>query len=349
MLRGLRDHPGGPRGLAGAVGVRDRALARHHRLALPQRGRQPRFGLIAEHLAHEPAERHRRQRHPRRHRERLECLEQRAGGLVALLRIDCERLHDDRLEGLWVTLDQTRRAHHIAGDDAMHRVEVGVRAEAAVLRRDLVEDDAEREHVAAAIDIAPAALLGRHVRELALDDARLGLDRSRRRLRDAEVEQLHAAVVADHDVRRRHVAMHDAERHAIAAAPLMRVVEPGGRAGDHGQRELERHTRALASSLREQRAQVLPVHVLHREVMNAAVLAHLEYLRDVLVVEAGGEPRFIQEHLHCGVVVRALGCDELQYDMPLERADARRPPDVDPRHAARCKRHEDLVLAETCG
>ena len=40
-------------------------------------------------------------------------------------------------------------------------------AGAAMLRRDLVEDDAEREHVAAAIDIAATALLGRHVRELA--------------------------------------------------------------------------------------------------------------------------------------------------------------------------------------
>ncbi len=157
------------------------------------------------------------------------------------------------------------------------------------------------------------------------------------------------AVVADHDVRRRHVAVDDAERHAVGAAPFVRVVEARRGAGDDGQRELERDARALAAGLREQRAQVLAVHVLHREVVDARVLADLEHLRDVLVVERRRESRLVQEHLHGRVVVRPLRRDELQHDVALEAADARRPADVDPRHAAGRERHQQLVLAEACG
>ena len=81
--------------------------------------------------------------------EELWLVSQLARALVALDRIERERLHHDRLERLRIALDQARRSDDIAGDDAMHRVEVAVGAEAAMLRRDLVEDDAEREHVAA--------------------------------------------------------------------------------------------------------------------------------------------------------------------------------------------------------
>ena len=140
---------------------------------------EPRLLQLAEHVAHEAAERHRRQRHARRRPRTLSIASSSsARALVALRRIDRERLHHDRLERLRIALDEPRRPHDIAGDDAVHRVEVAVGAEAAMLRRDLVEDDAEREHVAAAIDVAAAALLRRHVRELALDDAGLRLDAS---------------------------------------------------------------------------------------------------------------------------------------------------------------------------
>jgi hypothetical protein len=229
------------------------------------------------------------------------------------------------------------------------KFEVAVGAEAAMLRRDLVEDDAEREHVAAAIDLAAAALLRCHVRELALDDAGHRLDRARGRLRDAEVEQLHGAVEADHDVRWRDVAVDDAERHAVAVASLVRVIEAGRRARDDGERELERDPRPLTAALREQRAQVLPVHVLHREVVDAGVLANLEHLRDVLVIERSREPRLVEEHLHRDLVARALGRDQLEDDVSLEATDARSTGDVNPRHAARRERREDLVLAEPCG
>ena len=79
-------------------------------------------------------------------------------------------------------------------------------------RRQLVQDDADGEDVAAAIDRRAAALLGRHVADLALERAGQRLHFARRRLGDAEVDDLDRAVEADDDVLRRDVAVHDLER-----------------------------------------------------------------------------------------------------------------------------------------
>ena len=130
--------------------------------------------------------------------------------------------------------------------DRRHRQEVVVALEQAPHAAQLVEHDAEREHVAAAVDRLAEALLGRHVRDLALERARLGLGRPVRRLRDPEVDDLHRAVVADQDVRRRHVAVDDAERRAIGPALLVRVVQAGGRGGDDRDHVLERDLRSRA-------------------------------------------------------------------------------------------------------
>ena len=93
------------------------------------------------------------------------------------------------------------------------------------------------------------------------------------------------------------------------------------------------------------RAQVLAVHVLHREVVDAAVLADLEHLRDVLVVERGGEPRLVQEHLHRGLIVRALRRDQLQHDVALEATDAGA---CGRCRSAPCRRPRAASAARTC-
>jgi hypothetical protein len=125
------------------------------------------------------------------------------------------------------------------------------------------------------------------------------------------------------------------------------VIEAGGRPGDHGQRELDRDPRSLRACPGEQRPQILAVDVLHRQEVDAAVLAHLEHLRDILMVQRRGESRLVQEHLDRGLVVRALRQDHLEHDVALEAPDPRGPANVDPRHPTRRDRREDLVLSET--
>ena len=68
-------------------------------------------------------------------------------------------------------------------------------------------------------------LLGRHVAGAPLEHAGLGLERRVARLGDAEVDDLGVAVEGDEDVVRADVAMDEAERAAVEAAELVRIVE----------------------------------------------------------------------------------------------------------------------------
>ena len=129
----------------------------------------------------------------------------------------------------------------------------------------------------------------------------------------------------------------------------MCVVQASGGARDHGQRELERDARALAPCPREQSAQILAMDVLHGQEVDAGVLADLEHLSDVLVVQRRGEPGLVEEHLNGRLIVLALRQDHLQHHVAFEAADARGAADVDPRHPTRGERREDLVLPETGG
>ena len=131
-----------------------------------------------------------------------------------------------------------RRRRHDARLHLLERVEIGVHAEEALVGRELPEHDAEREDVGRAIDLGAAHLLGRHVRELALERAR-----ARRRepvgdLGDAEVDDLRVAVVGDEEVVRRDVAVDEAEELAVLAAQLVRRVQALGRVGADARGEL---------------------------------------------------------------------------------------------------------------
>jgi hypothetical protein len=98
----------------------------------------------------------------------IERLAHLIGGLVAILRIERERLEDDRLELRRHVGAMRPRRRNLAADDRAHRQKVVLAFEEAARRRELVGDNAEREHVAAAIGRRAArALLGRHVRGFA--------------------------------------------------------------------------------------------------------------------------------------------------------------------------------------
>ena len=79
-------------------------------------------------------------------------------------------------------------------------------------------------------------LLGRHVRDLALDDAGGGLLALALRLGDAEVGQLDLALLADEDVVRADVAVDDAQRLAVARLGV-RVGERAADLGDDVERQ----------------------------------------------------------------------------------------------------------------
>jgi len=94
----------------------------------------------------------------------------------------------------------------------------------------------------APVDLARALrLLGRHIRELALELPRARGRQLARRARDAEVAEARAPVDSDEDVLRRDVAVDDAERLAVVVLELVGGVEPR----EHVDDDAEPHLRVL--------------------------------------------------------------------------------------------------------
>ncbi|HSN30072.1 MAG TPA: hypothetical protein VLT45_27485 [Kofleriaceae bacterium] len=158
----------------------------------------------------------------------------------------------------------------------------------------LPHDDAEPEQVRARIDPLAARLLGRHVRQLALDRPDGRLRRGQRVLRDAEVHQLDATVVHPEDVLRRHVAVHDIQRPAVVVRESVRVDQRREHVGDdaHRVRHLEADARPprRAHHLRERAT----LEVLHDQVRQAVAIVDLVGLHDVRVVQPRREPRLVE-------------------------------------------------------
>jgi hypothetical protein len=120
---------------------------------------------------------------------------------------------DDALEARRDRLVGDREIRRILLEDRGHGLARRVRMEGPLPREHLVEDRAESEDVRARVGGPALDLLGRHVAESSHDDARLrpgGRGRQTRlrprfsfrlsELGEAEVEDLHAAVLRDEEV-----------------------------------------------------------------------------------------------------------------------------------------------------
>ena len=202
-------------------------------------------------------------------------------------------------------------------------------------REELVEDDAEREEVAPAVDRVPRDLLGRHV-------VRRPEELSRRRevrllgLGDPEVGDLHLALGRDDDVRRLHVPVDD----AAAVGVVERLGDLADDLGDTFERE-----RGL---LDEELLDVLPLDVLHRDErrFRGGILPDVVNRHDVRVGEDARGLRLPQEallELALLDVVFAHRADRLERH---ETADDRVAAQVDDAHGALPQLANHLVAAE---
>ena len=222
-----------------------------------------------------------------------------------------------KLGGRGVTIVGARR-HRLAADGVDRRGHVRVDAARGCIvlarderldNRDLVDTVPERpagrglpehhargEDVGAAIDALARRLLGRHVADLALDDALLRLRSATLGLRDAEVDDLHLPVVGHEDVLGRHVAMDDAHRRAVVVGELVGVVEARERIRDDDVLVLRRERGVRAESAALDAMERLPVEELHRDEVLAVVDIDLERLHDVRMVEARSDAGLVDEH-----------------------------------------------------
>ena len=172
------------------------------------------------------------------------------------------------------------------------------------------------EHVGARVERHAADLLGRHVAELALEDADLARE-LHQRLGDAEVEQLDVAVVRQPHVRRRDVAVDDVERAAVGVGERVREVQALGdpRRDEHRVRHRDALLRLLAAA--QHLRQVAAADVLHRDVVAALVLADLDGLDDAAVLEHHRELALAVEHVDEARLARELRPHHLDREQPL--------------------------------
>src|SRR5581483_8965713 len=130
--------------------------------------------------------------------------------------------------------------------------------------------------------------------------------------RQAEVDDLGAALGVDEDVGRLHVAVDDAR--------LVRVLERLRHvAGDLAGAAPGDAVRRVLDELLEARAR----DELHREVERAADLARVEDRADVGVLELRRAPRLALEALHRGLAARLLAVQDLERDRASDARVAR--------------------------
>ena len=237
---------------------------------------------------------------------RFEGIGQDRGGRPAILRVERERASDDGRE--------VRR--HGRADEHRVRDRPGQpgqrdRCSAVALPRSradehLVQDDAEAVDVRGGGRGLAACLLRAEVvdraegrtgqRDLCLGDGP----------RDAEVDDLDLAVLADEHVAGLDVAVHE--------APCVgRRERPGDRGPDAG--DLPRRQRPAPA---QDRREVLAVDQLHDDVRAARVLAVVVHGHDVRVAERRGRLGLLAEARREVGVAQVLGSEELEGDVAAE-------------------------------
>ena len=233
---------------------------------------------------------------------------------------------------------QTRGRHRRLRDNGVQDADLRVGAEGVLPGGQLVQHQAERKDVGGGVHRFGPRLLRRHVEQCADPGARVRTAAARRgalgsaggkAAGQAEVEHLHDAVVAHHEVRGLDVAMDDAGGMG-GRQRLGRLPEQPGQFF---------HGPALA----DQRLQGPPFDQLHAEKGPAGGLPGVIDRADVRVVQgAGGAGLAAEARQPYGVPGTLLG-QELQGDGPVE---AVLPGLVHHPHAAAAEQAQDLVAGD---
>ena len=191
----------------------------------------------------------------------------------------------------------------------------------------LEQHEAQRVEVTARGGLVSRELLRRHVSGSSGKELALG-----RSLADGqpEVRDAGAAAPVDHDVGRLQVAVHDA------------LVVHGRESGAQVARELERLVRRQPADARQERREILAVHVLHRDEVPPVDLHHVVEPAHVRVRDLAPDAHLGEQPLQEHGIVGHAAPKELERDW-LTELDVLCP--VDFAHAAPAERRDDPIAA----
>ena len=158
----------------------------------------------------------------------------------------------------------------------------------------------------------PLRLLGRQVRQLALDDT----DGRRRdaiaRLGESEVDELRDPLPGEEDVCRVDVAVDHVESRSPSVSELVRVVERVGDASADPGDDLERQRFALGVRGIPELEERVSAKKLHHEEVPRALVAEGPDRQNVRVRQARRDARLVREHGHELLAPAVLLSDHLQ-------------------------------------
>ena len=236
---------------------------------------------------------------------------------------------------------------HVA--DLEHDIEVAGSLEEAAHGEEFEEDDAGREEVGAEVDLLSCDLLGAHVAHLPLVGSALGEVALEARLGDAEVGDLHEALVGEEDVGGGDVAMDDGERLTDGAGGVVGKVEAAedlnGDVDGDGDRDAELGAGAGCEEVEE----VFAGDILHGDEVLPLDLSEVVDLDHVGVVEPDGDTGLVDEHADEVGVFCERGEDDLDGALFGEAVGALKHAAEDVGHAASTDAIDEDELTEATG
>ncbi len=265
-------------------------------------------------------------------------------GLIALVHIGVQGLHDDLLQlGRNCRVDPTRGID-IHRADLLEGRKVGLGLKQTLIAEDLPEHHPEGKHVTATIDGRTPDLLGRHVPELALENAGLGLGGPARSLGDTEVDQLHLPLVGDEDIRWTDIAVDQPQRATVPVLLVVGVLEALADLHNDVAGLGQGHWPLRIAPMIEHAAQVSTRHVFEHDVKAVALGSELIDRGDVRVLKLRRNARFVLEHRNELFILRHMRQDSFdRYDL-LKALDTLGDGFVDLCHPTECDATEDFVL-----
>ena len=133
------------------------------------------------------------------------------------------------------------------------------------------------------------------------------------------------------------------QRRAVVVRLVVRVDEPARRLRQDGDGEVARQEVADLDAATADGEQIAPGDVLHGDEVRPAVVADVEHLDDVRVVERLRDAPLVDEHLHHAGHLDVARLDLLDDEVGAGEARAARQPQV--RHAAGREVADELVVA----
>ena len=265
-------------------------------------------------------------------------------GLDTRVRLLLQATRDDAIEiGRGIGPHARQRPGRVAKDRAADQTLRGA-FERPAPGRQLVEQDAEREQVRAAVHGLAAHLLRCHVRYRADDLARSRdrrFDRHRLcrleigarigELGESEIQHLDSPVVRQHDIRGLEIAVH----HALVVRRRERIRERDAQLDDARDGQPARCHLPIKP---------LALDQLHRQEPNAVLILDRIERDDVRVVEAGDDAGFMFKSRQAFRVRGHAGRQDLERNVTTEAAIPR---PIHLAHAAGAERRDDVVATES--